>query len=179
MEQNKIFYVGRISSIKNFETVIKALPLLKDKNVKLELAGPGEEEYFQKLKSLIKKLKLEDRVIFSPAIWDIKEKIKKIDSCKIFIIPSKSEGMPQSLIEALARKRLVIASDNRAAKELIQNKENGFLFPIGNEKALAHIIDRILLMNKKEKLKIQNQARESVKQFSWDKIAKKIENLIN
>src|SRR3989344_5069224 len=116
-EENKILFLGRVAKIKSLETVIKSLPSVNDKKIIFEIVGPKEEDYFLELQKLIKELKLTDRVLFSDPIYDVEEKIKKIDSCKIFILPSKSEGMPQSLVEALARGKLVIASDNKAAKD--------------------------------------------------------------
>src|SRR3989339_162283 len=105
----------------------------------------------------------------------VNKKIKKIDSCKVFVLPSKREGMSVALIEALARKRIVIASDNPAAKDLIQDGKNGFLFGIGNEKALAEKID-LALSGKNDKIRVE--ARKSVLQFSWDKVIKKLEKIL-
>lgn len=178
MEENKILFLGRIARIKNLEVVIKALPLIKDEKIILEILGPREKNYFNELQALVKTLNLSERVIFSDPVYNIKKKIKKIDSCKIFILPSKSEGMPQSLIEALARKKIVIVSNNPGNKDLIENRENGFIFNIGNVRNLAKVINEVLKMKDKEKTIIKKNARDSVKQFSWDNISKKIEALI-
>jgi len=176
-EKNKILFLGRIAPIKNIETAISALPYVKE-NIALEIVGPAEPDYLRYLKSLIKQLNLENRVLFSPAIYDTKEKIKKIDSAKIFVLPSKSEGMPQSLIEAMAREKIVMSSNNLASRDLILNNKNGFLFEIGNYKELAEIINKKLNANKKDLIKIKKHARSSVSQFSWNNIIKKIESLI-
>ena len=175
--KNKILFLGRVSPIKNLEVIIKALSLVKDKSLILEVVGPAEKNYLNSLKQLIKQEGLGKKVIFSPAIYDLKEKIKKIDSAKIFILPSKSEGMPQSLIEAMAREKIVIASDNLASRDLIKNNENGFLFSSDNSKELSDIINRIIT-NKVKSVKIKMEAKKSVEQFCWDLIIKKIENLL-
>ena len=52
-EENKILFLGRVAPIKNIETVIKALPLVEDKEIKLEIVGPPESGYLEKLKELI------------------------------------------------------------------------------------------------------------------------------
>ena len=174
-EQHKVLFLGRISPIKYLETLVRAIPLVKDKKVTFELVGPAEEEYLIKLKELIKNLQVEDRVIFTPAIFETKEKIKKIDSAKIFILPSKSEGMPQSLIEAMAREKIVIASNNKASLDLIEDKKNGYIFPVGDSKKLAQLIDYSL---SSRKTAVKNKALASVKKFSWKNIIEKIENLI-
>src|SRR3989344_1495924 len=111
-EFNKILFLGRISPIKSLETLIKSLVYANDKKIIIEIVGPAEEEYKKKLDLLINNLNLKESVVFSSPIYDLKEKIKKIDSCKIFVLPSKAEGMPQALVEAMSRKKIVIASNN-------------------------------------------------------------------
>jgi glycosyltransferase involved in cell wall biosynthesis len=174
---NKILFLGRISPIKNLETLIYAVALIKDKKVKLELVGPAESDYLINLKKIVSELRLKDRVLFSGAIYDIKEKIRKIDSAKVFVLPSKSEAMPQSLIEALARERVVIASDNRGSMDLIKDRENGFLFRVGDVEGLARKIEMALELDKKERDKIKREGRKSVEKFEWDKVIEKLEGL--
>ena len=178
-EQNKIVYLGRISQIKNLETLIRSMSLIKDKNISLELVGPPEKIYLKKLKSLIKELNLTNRISFKSPIYEIKEKIRAIDSAKLFVLPSIREGHPQSLIEALARKKLVIASKNPGNQDIISNNKTGFLFQTENEKDLAEKINQALSLKIKDKDKIKNKAQDSVKHFSWNLIIKKLEKLIN
>lgn len=173
-EENEILFLGRISPIKSLEVLIEAISLIKNKEVKLEIVGPIEEDYFKKLENIIKKKDLRDRVIFTGVIYDIRDKIKKIDSAKVFVLPSKSEAMPQALIEAMAREKIVIASDNKGARDLIVNGKNGYLFRVGDFKELARKIDFAL----SENAGIGVNARESVEKFNWDKIIKKIEGLL-
>ncbi len=176
-EENKILFFGRIAPIKNLETLIKAALLIKDKKIKLEIAGPSEESYIIKLKKLVKDLNADNRVIFTGPVYEAKEKINKIDSAKIFVLPSKREAMPQALIEAMAREKIVIASDNPGARDLIENGKNGFLFEYWNAKELAEKIN-YAADNYARLKKMKKEARKSVEQFSWDKIIAKINNLI-
>ena len=173
-EKNKILFLGRISPIKNLEVPIKALKLLDDKTIILELVGPSEDEYKTQLINIIKKEHLENRVIFSKPIYELTQKIKKIDSAKIFILTSKKEGMPQSLIEAMARSKIVLGSDILAIKDLIFDKINGYLFKQGDELDLANKIHFILGRNNDS---IKKQARLSVEKFSWKRIIAKIVSL--
>jgi len=119
-EENKILFLGRIAPIKNIEILIKSASLIKDKKIFIEIVGPVEKEYFEKLEKIVKEFNLEKKIVFSPPVYNLAEKIKKIDSCKIFVLPSISEGMPQSLIEAMARGKIVIASRNSGNADLIQ-----------------------------------------------------------
>src|SRR3989344_4269812 len=75
-EENKILFLGRVSPIKNIETLIKAFSKISDKKIMLEIVGPAEEGYKQILSLLIDKLNIKNRIIFSQPIYDLKEKIK-------------------------------------------------------------------------------------------------------
>ncbi|HLD38634.1 MAG TPA: glycosyltransferase family 4 protein, partial [Candidatus Nanoarchaeia archaeon] len=174
-EENKILYLGRVSPKKKLETLIKAISYLKDKKIILEIVGPREEKYYAYLLKVIKKTNAQNRIKFLESIYNIKDKIKKLDSAKIYILPSRVEGMPQSLIEAMAREKIVIGSNSLAIRDLIKNKENGFLFEFDNPKDLAKKINEALSQKNSE---IKKQARKSVEHFSWNKVIKKIVEII-
>lgn len=174
-EENKILFLGRISPIKNLEVLIEAISLIKDKKIELEIVGPAEEDYLKKLKNLISELKLTNRIKFTGPVFNLKEKIAKIDSSKIFILPSKREAMPQALIESMARRKIVIASSNPGALDLISNGKNGFIFENGNIQDLAEKIDFALSKSHND---IKKKALESVKQFSWNKVIDKLDSII-
>lgn len=175
--ENKILFLGRVAPKKKIETIIQAIPFVKDKKIKLEIVGPVEKEYKKYLDRLINNSNLSNRIVFSNPIYNIKEKIKKIDSCKIYVLASRVEGMPQGLIEAMARGKIVIGSNSVAIRELIKNGKNGYLFEFDNPKDLAEKINTALINNKKNR-QMQKNARKFVRQFSWDNILNKIENLI-
>ncbi len=174
-EENRILFLGRLSSKKKIETLIEAMSLINDKEIFLEIVGPAEKEYFEMLKGVVDKFDLGERVKFSEPVFDLKEKIKKIDSCKIYVLPSRVEGMPQSLIEAMARGKIAIGSDSIAIRDLIKDGENGLLFEFDNPKSLAEKIDFALELKKS---KLGENAREFVKDFSWDKVIKKLVKII-
>ena len=176
-EEEKILFFGRISPIKNLEVLIEALYLIDNKKIILEIVGLAEEEYFERLKNLINEKKLEKRIFFSGPIYDLNEKIKKIDSAKIFVLPSKREGMPQALIEAMSRGKVVVASKNPGAGDLIEDGKNGYLFKNGNSKDLANKINYIFKNDKLINDQIKKNAKKSVEKFSWNKIILDLEKL--
>jgi glycosyltransferase involved in cell wall biosynthesis len=170
----KILFLGRISPVKDIETLLKACRKLKQKKVrfKVEIVGPAERDYLAQLTYMVKRLNIEQEVKFLPPIYNINEKIKKIDSAVIYALPSKREGMPQSLIEAMARERIVVASDNAGARDLVDSGQNGYLFPIGNADALARCFE-IAITKLRQHEKIRIKARKSVEQFKWSEVMKK------
>ena len=164
-EENKILFLGRVAPKKRLQDLIACIPYLKDKDIKIEIVGPQEEEYFQMIKGLDKT----GRVTFSPAIYDLKEKIKKIDSCRIFVLPSRVEGMPQSLVEGLVRNRTCIGSDSIAIRDIIQDNRNGYLFEFDNPVSLAGKINYAL--------EHPLSGRASVRKFNWNILIEKMEAL--
>jgi len=147
----KILFHGRVSPIKSLETPIEAISKMKYKDeVCFEIVGPAEEKYLEKLKILINKLNLKDKVIFSGAIESkdnshILELIKKIDTAFIWVLPSISEGGPYSLMEAMARERLCVVSEGANSQcKLIQDGKTGFLFRTKDSQHLADVFDMII-----------------------------------
>lgn len=89
----------------------------------------------------------------------------------IFVLPSKREAMPQTLIELMALGKIVIASKTQGAKEVIVDGKNGFLFEVDDEKQLADKIDFCMgKKNNKQIRQIQKNARKSVQKFKLDNI---------
>jgi len=161
----EVLFLGRIAPVKNIETLLMVAKYLP--NITFNLVGPAEERYLNKLKSLIKGENLAN-VHFLGPVYDLNKKIKIIDKHSIFVLPSLREGMPQSLIEAMARGKIVISSKTDGGKEIIQDTKNGFLFDINNSKQLAELIKQNINGNKK----IEKQARIDAKKYSWEKLIK-------
>ena len=122
MDDIVLLSVGELSSRKNHIIPIRALAKIKNKKIKYLIAGVGSlEEY---LKEEIKKLGLEDRVKLLGYRNDIYELCKIAD---LFIFPSKQEGLPVALMEALACGLPILCSDIRGNRDLIINNINGVL----------------------------------------------------
>ena len=173
--KNKIIFFGRISPIKDIETLIKAFSIIDNKEANLEIIGPAEKDYLQKLMELAQNSAKKEKIIFSGPVYEVSKKIRVLDSAEIFILPSKKEGMPQALIEAMAREKIVIASNSEGAQEIIKDGINGYLFKIGDVSQLADTINKSFNTNS---VKIKKAARKTVEKFSWNNILKKIELLI-
>ena len=77
-----ILFLGRIAPIKNLEVAIRAIKLLEDKKIVLEIVGPHEFQYLDKLKSLVSLLGLEKRVKFTKRVYKNKAARKPVRSQK-------------------------------------------------------------------------------------------------
>ncbi len=113
--------VGELSERKNHEIVVRALKELNNLRIKYFIAGQGElQEY---LSGLIKDYGLEDNVFLLGYRNDISELCQAAD---LFIFPSKQEGLPVALMEAIACKTPVYCSNIRGNVELVQNERTMF-----------------------------------------------------
>jgi glycosyltransferase involved in cell wall biosynthesis len=168
----KILFLGRISPVKNIEYILKAAE--KFPTVNFSIVGGAEEIYLKNLKRIVETKKLTNIHFYSP-IYDSKEKIKIIDSHNIFLLPSKREAMPQVILEAMARGKIVIASKTDGSQELIEHEKNGFIFPIEKEEELFELIRKNIHSNSK----IQKQAELTSRDYSWHKLIKSYVLLFN
>lgn len=125
-EEHEGYIVGailRIVPIKDVMTLIRAFKIVKDtkENTKLYLVGPTDEdqEYYEQCKSLVELLNLQNDVIFTGSV-DVKKYLKIID---VMVLTSVSEGQPLVILEAMASKIPVVATDVGACKELLEENE--------------------------------------------------------
>ena len=154
LNSSYICSVGRLDEgQKDFNTLINAYANLKVENKiseKLILVGDGPDK--EKLKSLVKKLNLENDVIFlgkksNPYIW--------MKNSKAFILSSKYEGLPTVLIEALILDVPSISSNCLTGPiEILENGKFGELFNIGNIKELEEKI--LITLSKVKKIKTRD-----------------------
>jgi glycosyltransferase involved in cell wall biosynthesis len=156
---NTVLFLGRVAPIKKIETIIEAAYLLPD--VQFSVVGPIEEDYMKELNKGFKEFP--KNVTFYGAVTDINKKIEIIDKHKILVLPSKREAMPQVLLEGMARGKIVIASNTEGAREIIDDRDDGFLFDIGNHEELASLI-RQNLLNQEH---ISMNAAAKAKKYYW------------
>jgi len=134
-DDNLIIQVSRFSKQKNQTLLIKAIPHMKTP-VRLLFVGDGK--YIEDSKALVKKLHMEDQVLFLGVRMDVDRLLKMSD---VFVLSSHYEGLSISSLEAMASGIPVIASDVPGLNDLV--KGYGILFPKGDEKLLALEIDRL------------------------------------
>ena len=170
--KKEVLFLGRIAPVKSIETLLTAAKILP--KVNFSIVGPTEKDYLLKLKDIIEKNNLTN-VKIMPPVYDLEKKIKLIDEHKIFVLPSLREAMPQVLLEAMARARIVVASKTDGAKEIITNNRNGFLFDIFDSRQLAEIINKNTHGNKK----IAEQAKRQALKYNWSILIKSYSALFN
>lgn len=132
--------VGRLAPVKNYGLLLHAMARLPAApSCRLMLIGDGPEA--AALRQLATELGLQARVEFCGHREDVPQLLQGLD---IFVLPSLSEGMSNTLLEAMAAGLPVLASDVGGNKELIEAERSGLLFPSGDVSALAGQLGRVL-----------------------------------
>ena len=133
-------FIGRLIHQKAVDVLIKAFKNLNlaDPNTNLLIVGQGKDR--GGLEDLVRENGLDDRVVFAGVRNDIPQILFSSDC---FILPSRHEGLPLVLAEALASGAAIIVSDFEAAGELITHEKNGLIVPREDVPALAEAMGRI------------------------------------
>lgn len=141
-QDNFIFSVGRLVPDKGFEVLIRAFHNLNKKySVELRIAGEGEAR--ASLEALIEELQLKDRVKLLGA-YSNEKVLKEMARARVFALLSFAEGIPVSLMEAMALGVPVLSTSIAGIPELIQNGESGFLVPSGDANAATKALEKLL-----------------------------------
>lgn len=132
--------VGRITQLKDIETFIQAMVLVKQNipNIKALIVGgvqKDKENYFESLKKLTKELGMENEVIFTGSQSNVAEIYTLSDV--VVSASKKPESFGRSVAEAIAMNTPVIATNHGGVKDIIIDGKNGFLVDVGNTDELA------------------------------------------
>lgn len=157
-----ILSVGELNRNKNHQVVIRALSNIEHDRISYLICGDGESK--RELKEMVHKLKLDDCVKFLGFRTDIPELCKMSD---LFVFPSFREGLPVSLMEAMASGLPVIASNVRGNVDLVTDKENGYLVSAMDIETWGERI--LFLMNNREELERMGD-KNRIKMLQYDKV---------
>ena len=167
---NTILYVGRINPLKRIEDIITAMPTIIKSNpdVKINIVGLIESKnYLQNLKNLALKLNCEKSINFLGPIPHDKIISYYTDS-QVFVFMGRNEGIPRSILEAMACGKPVIAAPNSGIPDVIEDGINGFLVNNNQPNLLAEKIIT-LLNDKKYRENIGQSARKTIEEkFTWE-----------
>lgn len=157
---------GQLSVRKNHKVVIKALSLIKNDHVKYLIVGAGELE--EQLKKLVEELHLQNRVIFTGYREDVNELLHCVNA---FAFPSLQEGLPVSLMEAMACGLPVVCSRIRGNTDLIEDGNGGYLCDCNDYQAFSESMNSIVKMDNKE---FGKKNSEKIKNFDLKIVHKKM-----
>lgn len=163
-----IVSVGRLSPFKGFDILIKAFHtfLFTYPYLTLTIYGEGNERL--NLEKLIHFLGLQNKVFLPGVIQNIQEAFLNAD---LFIFPSRYEGFPNALCEAMAVGLPVIASDCSGNVDIVRDGIDGRFFPVGDVQALTKITLE-LLDDAEQRQQLAEKAKEICDRFESNHIFK-------
>ncbi len=168
---------ARVVVQKGFDTVIRALPLLPA-HVRFVIVGDGPEE--ASLKQLVRELSLEDRVVFAGRV-ERTEVTAYRKAADLFVGPSRSEGLGNAFLSAMASCLPVVATQEGGiadflfdAKRNPDKKTTGWAVDKDQPEQIAEAVTWILA-HPEETRRITDEARAMVlRSYDWDIIAKEM-----
>lgn len=166
LDENDVALIsmGDLIERKNYDTAIRAIAEAKNPTLQYFICGKGPEE--ENLKALAGSLGVSEQMRFLGFRSDIKELLTAVD---VFLFTSKQEGLPRSMMEAMASGLPVICSKIRGNTDLIQEGQGGFLCESKDISMLAKKINELSSnIELREQMKCVNL--DVIKGFSIDNV---------
>lgn len=138
--RRRVLFAGNLERVKGVDLLIDAFARLGDPGAELVVLGDGPER--GRLESLARTKGLGDRVLFRGRV-PLEETALWMSACDVFCLPSRNEGTPNVILEALACGTPVVASRTGGIPGIVPG-EGGILFPPEDPAALAAALDEAL-----------------------------------
>jgi glycosyltransferase involved in cell wall biosynthesis len=136
--------VGNIRRVKGHDVFIRAAAEVVKQFPRTSFSIAGEvlePAYYAELQSLVQNLRLGEHVRFEGSITNLRQ---HLGAAGIFVLPSRSEGFSNAIVEAMAASLPVVATDVGGNAEAVQDGVSGFLVPSDDPTAMAAAILRLL-----------------------------------
>ncbi len=169
---DEIYYIGSFQPWKGVEFLVENMRFFP--NLTLKIVGDGDKT---KLLNIIKKFQLKNiKFMGFKNHQEIKDILKK---SKITIIPNipttfSNVSSPIKLYEYLMSSNIVLSADMKTVKEIIKDKENGFMFASGNIQDFKDKLETIINQPSDKLLQISQKAYKTGMKFTWKNRAKNI-----
>lgn len=143
--QKNILFMGQLEHEKGIYDLLEAAPdvLKAEPDAKFVLCGNGDIEG---LKNFCREKGILDRVEFCGWVSG-QDKIKRLAEADLFVLPSHCEGLPVSVIEAMAAGLPIVATCVGGIPDIIEHGTNGFIVNVGDTRTLAEYITEFLKNN--------------------------------
>jgi glycosyltransferase involved in cell wall biosynthesis len=137
----RIVMLARLEPVKRIEDFIEALVILKERKIDMTSVIAGSGPLSDYLVELIETKGVQDIVSLVGGVTFPHGLIAASD---IVVLCSEKEGIPRCLMEAMALRKPVVATDVLGTQELVQNEQTGFLVPLGDVFATAEKIQLLI-----------------------------------
>lgn len=174
-QQVRFLLMGRLEKRKGIYDIIEAAKYIQRPDVIINLYGDGNLEEFQKLiidNNLQEKIQIKGWIS-----GDQKDEV--FQASDVLILPSYNEGLPMSILEAMAIALPIISTPVGGIPEAVEDGVNGFLIQPGDYKALAEKIDTLANDKQLREQMGQNGYKMAKEKFDIEVVTKQLKEIYN
>ncbi len=178
VEPGLLLLVGRIAEHKGIDRMIDLFPRVREEvpHARLVIVGPDWEGLRASFEAQARARGVADSVSFVGAV-DRVTLLDYLARAHLILTPSAFEGFGVAVIEAMASRNVVIASDIGAHRELIQPNVNGILVDFGDEERAVQSVVNALRLPGAAAEAMGERARTTVSRFAWDRVVDEVERV--
>lgn len=166
--------VGRLNGEKDYPNFLGAAQILLQQDPRLYFVIAGKGELEQPLKQTAESMGLSERVLFLGHFHDVR---KIYDLLDVYVLSSTREGLPNTVLEAMAMEVPIVSTDVDGVKEAVTDKSEAILVPARDPKSLACAIQSVLEDASLAK-RLAAAARQKVEvEFSFARRIRRVENI--
>ncbi|MEO9512903.1 MAG: glycosyltransferase family 4 protein [Flavobacteriaceae bacterium] len=181
-QQNNILYLSNLQESKGSFTLVQAARILKEQSIdfKIDFVGKWHNDpyYKQRLLDYVAKYELVDRVSFHGPRYG-KEKQTYFQNASFFVLPTKNDCFPLSILEAMSHELPVVSTRQGAIPEIVEDNYNGFLIDENDPKDLADALARILSNESLRKKMGANSFSKFAANYTVSKFENNFVNVLN
>ncbi len=175
-QTKNIIYLGRLHEAKGLDDIVESCRMLGAQGFKFKFscygAGPDQERFVSAMSQM-----LGENFHFGGVVSG-EEKVRAFSSADIFLMPSRFEGLPLSLLEAMAAGCIPIVSNRGAMPSVVEDGRNGFLVEPGDLTQILGKLKFLLSENETSWNAIRENARQTIVDgYDLAQYSRKLEDL--
>jgi len=165
----RLIFVGRVVFQKGLDVLFRALAALPTElDWELEIIGDGDARPALTLEAA--QLGIAPRISFSG--WQDRAVIaERYRAADLFVFPSRDEGMPNVVLEAMASGLPIVATAIAGSEELVREGENGHLVPTENAPALTAALARLIAQPETRRAMGRASRERIEREYTWARVA--------
>ncbi|GAA4316774.1 glycosyltransferase [Mucilaginibacter gynuensis] len=161
-----LIFLSRVHPKKGLENLFRAIAKL-DFNVKLKIAGSGDDDYMAELKKLTAELNIEDKVEWLGWV-NREEKFKELNRSDLFVLTSLNENFANVVIESLHMGTPVLISEDVGLADFVKEKDMGWTCTLDVDSIAAQL--KAAYLDTAKRTLIRNTGRDTIEETFCEKV---------